>query len=60
LLIEGRLLPGLPRLLWFIPLLVIGVLAGEYLHQRINEQRFRQMVYALLSATGLLLVFQTI
>ena len=60
LMIEGRLLPGLPRLLWFIPLLVIGVLAGEFLHQRINEQRFRQMVYALLTATGLLLVFQTI
>jgi len=60
LLIEGRLIPGLPRLLLFIPLLLAGVLAGEYLHQRINEQRFRQMVYTLLTATGLLLVFQTI
>lgn len=60
LLIEGQLLPALPRLLLFIPLLLVGVLAGDYLHQRINEQRFRQMVYALLAATGLLLVFQTI
>ena len=60
LLLDGRLLPGVPRLPWFIPLLVIGVLVGEYLHQRINEQRFRQMVYSLLAATGLLLVAQTL
>ena len=35
-------------------------LACEYLHQRINEQRFRQMIYSLLAATGLLLIAQTL
>lgn len=60
LLLEGRLIAELPRLLSFTPLLLAGVMAGDYLHQRINEQRFRQMVYTLLTATGLLLVFQTV
>lgn len=60
LAIEGRVLPELPRLLSFIPLIVIGVLAGEYLHQRVNEQRFRQLVYSLLTVTGVLLVLQSL
>lgn len=60
LLTEGRLLPALPRLLWFLPLLVAGVLIGEYLHHRVNEQHFRKLVYSLLTVTGLLLVFQTL
>lgn len=59
LLIEGRLLPALPRLVLFLPLLVIGVLAGEYLHHRVDEQRFRQWVYGVLAMTGLLLIAQT-
>lgn len=59
LLIDGRLLPALPRLVLFIPLLVVGVLAGEYLHHRVNEQRFRQLVYSLLGVTGGVLVVQT-
>lgn len=60
LLIEGRLLPALPRLLWFLPLLVAGVLIGEYLHHRVNEQVFRKVVYSLLTVTGLLLIMQTV
>lgn len=60
LLIEGRLLPALPRLLWFLPLLVAGVLIGEYLHHRVNEQSFRKRVYSLLTVTGVLLVMQTL
>ena len=60
LLIEGRLLPALPRLLWFLPLLLAGVLIGEYLHHRVDEQNFRTWVYSLLTVTGLLLVMQTL
>lgn len=60
LLVEGRLWPALPRITLFLPLLVIGVLVGEYLHHRVNEQRFRQLVYGLLSVTGMLLVAKSI
>ena len=56
---QGRLAQG-QQLLWFIPLLVIGVLVGEYLHHRVNEQRFRQMVYGLLAVTGVLLAAQSV
>ncbi|MFN3582107.1 MAG: hypothetical protein ACK4VV_16720 [Pseudomonas sp.] len=48
-LFDGSLIPSLPRLVLYLPLLVIGVLLGEYLHRRLNEQRFRQVVYGLLA-----------
>lgn len=55
-LFDGHLLPNLPRIASLLPLLVIGVLLGEFLHHRLNEQRFRQLVYSLLVVTGGLLV----
>ena len=60
LLVQDRLASALPQLLWFLPLLVVGVVVGEYLHHRVNEQRFRQMVYALLAVTGVLLAVQSV
>ena len=60
LLAQGRLASALPQLLWFLPLLVIGVVVGEHLHRRVNEQRFRQTVYALLAVTGVLLAVQSV
>jgi uncharacterized membrane protein YfcA len=57
-LVDGTLLPSLPRLVFYLPLLVVGVLLGEYLHHRLNEQRFRQLVYSLLAITGALLMFK--
>ena len=60
LLIQGKLTPTLHKVAWFIPLLVIGVLVGEYLHHRVNEQRFRQLVYSLLAITGVLLAVQNL
>ena len=56
LLIEGRLVPALPTTLRYVPLLIIGVALGEYLHHRVNEQRFRMLVYGVLTATGVLLL----
>lgn len=56
LLIEGRLIPALPRMVWYLPLLLVGVVIGEYLHHRVNEQRFRMLVYGVLTLTGMLLV----
>lgn len=59
-LLDGSLLPSLPRVLTYMPLLVVGVLLGEYLHRRLNEQRFRQMVYSLLVVTGMLLIVKSL
>ncbi|KAF0810801.1 hypothetical protein A167_00288 [Alcanivorax sp. S71-1-4] len=55
-LADGSLLPALPRLLGYAPLLVVGVVLGEWLHRRIDEQRFRQAVFVLLLFTGATLV----
>lgn len=60
LLMQGELVPALPRLPWFIPLLVLGMLVGEYLHHRVNEQRFRQLVYVLLLVAGTILTLQSL
>lgn len=57
-LFDGSLIPSLPRLASFLPLLVVGVLLGEFLHHRLNEQRFRQLVYGLLVITGALLMIK--
>ena len=47
-LLDGTLFPSLPCLVVYLPLLVIGVLLGEYLHHRLDEQRFRRLIYGLL------------
>ncbi|WP_190324562.1 sulfite exporter TauE/SafE family protein [Pseudomonas profundi] len=59
-LFDGTLIPSLPRLVLYLPLLVVGVLLGEYLHHRLDEQRFRQVVYGLLVLTGVLLIFKAL
>ena len=59
-LFDGTLVPSLPRLVLYLPLLVVGVLLGEFLHHRLNEQRFRQVVYGLLVLTGALLIFKAL
>ncbi|MEH6491804.1 sulfite exporter TauE/SafE family protein [Halopseudomonas sp.] len=55
-LLDGSLLPSVPHILAYLPLLVIGVVLGEFLHHRLNEQRFRQVIYSLLVVTGVLLL----
>ena len=55
-LVDGRLLPALPQVLSYAPLLLIGVWLGERLHQRFNEQHFRIAIYLLLLVTGGLLL----
>jgi len=57
-LFDGRLVASAGHLLWYLPLLVVGVLVGEYLHQRLNETHFRRAVYGVLLVTGLLLVLR--
>lgn len=56
--LDGSLVPALPRLGAYLPLVVIGIAAGEWLHHRIDERRFRQIVFLLLAVTGVLLVLR--
>ncbi len=53
---DGSLLPALPRVGAMLPALIAGVLIGELLHHRVNDEKFRVVVYGLLLLTGGLLV----
>jgi len=43
---------GLTNILSFTPVIAIGVLAGEWLHHRIDEYRFKVFVFAVLLVAG--------
>ena len=55
-LVDGTLVPALPRVAALLPVLVLGVVAGEWLHGRVNEAVFRQLVLGLLLITGVILI----
>ncbi|MGE8504654.1 MAG: sulfite exporter TauE/SafE family protein [Pseudomonas sp.] len=55
-LLDGRLLPALPQVFSYAPLLLLGVWLGERLHRRIDERHFRIAIYILLLVTGILLL----
>ena len=55
---DGSLARALPRLGVYLPLVLMGIVAGEWLHHRIDERRFRQIVFLLLAGTGALLVLR--
>ncbi len=55
-LFSGALLPALPKLPAFLPAIFLGVVLGEWLHHRIDERRFRQVVFSLLALTGIVLM----
>lgn len=50
--IDGTLAPALPRVAACAPVVAAGMVAGEALHRRLDERRFRQMVFALLAVAG--------
>lgn len=50
--LDGSLSAALPRLAAFLPILIVGVVLGEWLHSRISEERFRVAVFLLLLVTG--------
>jgi len=55
-LLDGTLIPALPRVASYLPVLAAGYLLGEFLHHRLDERRFRQVVYTMLIATGMALM----
>jgi len=57
-LIDGTLIPALPRVAIYLPVLGVGYLLGEFLHHRLDERRFRQLVYLLLVITGIALIIR--
>lgn len=58
--LDGSLLPALPRIGMMLPVLLAGVVIGEFLHHRVNENLFKQLVYTLLLLTGALLIITTL
>lgn len=54
-LYDGSLAPALPRVAGYAPLLILGVLVGEWLHQRLAEAHFRTGIHLLLCLCGVLL-----
>jgi uncharacterized membrane protein YfcA len=57
-LLDGRLEANAHRIAWYLPMLVIGVVVGDFLHHRLNEDLFRRGVYGVLLITGALLLFR--
>lgn len=53
---DGTLAPALPRAAAYLPVMLVGIVAGEALHRRLDERRFRALVLALLAVTGAALV----
>ncbi|MGB1222252.1 MAG: sulfite exporter TauE/SafE family protein [Alcanivoracaceae bacterium] len=54
---DGSLLPALPTVALYLPLLPLGILLGEWAHQRVDENRFRQLVLVLLLVAGAALLW---
>jgi len=55
-LLDGRLQPQLGNVAMYLPLLLVAVKLGNYLHEKINEKHFRLGIYGLLLVTGLILI----
>ncbi|AFU98443.1 sulfite exporter TauE/SafE family protein [Simiduia agarivorans] len=59
-LLDGQLLPVLPKILMFLPLLLVGVWLGEKLHHALSDLAFRRLIYSILLTTGLLLLLRAL
>ena len=55
--LDGSLAPALAHLGLYLPLLALGVFAGERLHHRVDEQRFFRIIYAALAMVGAKLIY---
>jgi uncharacterized membrane protein YfcA len=55
-LIDGTLVPALPKIAAYLPVLIAGYFIGDFLHHRLDERRFRQLVYVMLILTGSALI----
>ncbi|MBA1145938.1 sulfite exporter TauE/SafE family protein [Ectothiorhodospiraceae bacterium WFHF3C12] len=54
-LADGTLVPALPVTAAYLPVVGVGIVAGEWLHHHIDELQFRKLVFLLLAGTGVAL-----
>ncbi len=54
--LDGRLLPVLPLVLAYLPVIALGLWLGERLHHRVSEDHFRTAIYGVLLVCGALLL----
>lgn len=59
-LARGRLAHSWTALLYYLPLIPIGIVLGEQLHHRIDEHSFRRWIYRLLVIAALALLLATL
>lgn len=55
-LFDGRLLPALPQIAAYLPLLLVGIVLGERLHRGLGERQFRVATYLILLVAGTVLL----
>ncbi len=55
-LIDGRLYPVIPKIAMYLPLLLVAVLQGNYMHHKVDQLYFKKIIYYLLLLTGTLLI----
>lgn len=46
--------------LWAVPFVLLGMILGQWLFVRLNQQLFEKIIYALLFFTGIYLLFTTL
>ena len=54
--VDGSLPAQWPHLAVLAPVVIVGMLFGDWLHHRVDEDRFRQMLFVVLLLAGLALV----
>lgn len=54
---QGALQPVWPKLAALAPVVLAGIVLGEMLHHRVDEHRFRQVLFSVLLLAGVALVF---
>ena len=56
--LEGRYdAEVMTTVLWLVPAVPVGIVAGEWLHDRVEERRFKRLIFGLLMLASLSLLF---
>ncbi len=58
--LDGSLAPALPRVAQLAPVVVLGLILGDALHYRVDERRFRTVLFRVLLLAGLALVLRSL
>ncbi len=58
--VDGRLLPALDSVFWLAPAVVLGAIIGNWLHHKVDEQRFLKIVFIVLLIVSIILMLRTL